>query len=227
MRQGFSQHSNYCVINVGLTQDGNKVNDNMYLEMLHENIERNVNKVTTNFVIFRNLDNYIVVVEGVVTVEVENLVKTLSEKRIADNVNIIIAVSSNKENLMALPQSFLMSEKVYRLCINCNKAMIFYDRLGIYKILLSVPDKKLMNDYEKNVIGALKEYDESNGSDYCEFIKIFIENNANIQQVAKNMYVHRNTIHYKINKIKEIAGLDLTSVNDLLKVRLCLLIEKL
>lgn len=227
MRQGFSQHSNYCVMNIGLIKDKEKISDSKSLESLRESIERNVNKITSNFVIFRYLDNYIVVTEGVVTSEVENFVTVMSEKHIADESNIYVAVSSNRGNLMSVPQNFELSEKVYKLCLNLNEPVLYYDKLGIYKILLSVPDKKLMKDYEKNVLGVLREYDESNGSDYCEFIKIFIENNANIQQVAKSMFVHRNTIHYKINRIKEATGLDLTQIDDLLKLKLCFLIDKI
>ena len=69
------------------------------------------------------------------------------------------------------------------------------------------------------------EYDESNNTDYLQFIKLFLENGANVQQLANSMFVHRNTIHYKMNKIKEIAGINLGNLDDLLKLKLSLYIK--
>jgi DNA-binding PucR family transcriptional regulator len=92
---------------------------------------------------------------------------------------------------------------------------------------LSVTDDKTMKDYVKSVVGSVLEYDEQNGSDYFEFIKMYLQNGASVQQAANHMYVHRNTIHYKIGKIKEIAGINLTDMEDLLKVAMCLKIMKM
>ena len=100
-----------------------------------------------------------------------------------------------------------------------------YDELETYKLLLLVSDKKEMKDYEQKYLGAVLEYDESNNTDYLQFIKLFLENGANVQQLANSMFVHRNTIHYKMNKIKEIAGINLGNLDDLLKLKLSLYIK--
>jgi DNA-binding PucR family transcriptional regulator len=84
-----------------------------------------------------------------------------------------------------------------------------------------------MENYVEEVLGTLIEYDEGNGTDFVDFMKICIENNGNIQQMANSMYVHRNTVHYKINKIREISGINLSESEDMMKVMICLLIMQL
>lgn len=54
---------------------------------------------------------------------------------------------------------------------------------------------------------------DSSGVDK-EFIKKFAENDLNVSKASKNMYVHRNTLNYKIEKLKEASGFDLKSFID-------------
>lgn len=49
---------------------------------------------------------------------------------------------------------------------------------------------------------------ESSGIDE-DFIKKFAENNLNVSQASKTMFIHRNTINYKLDKLKELSGFDL------------------
>ena len=161
------------------------------------------------------------------TKDIEQFVEQMQKKHMGDTAKLHIAVSSNKENLTALPKNFEMANRVYALGITLSKPVLYYDELETYKLLLLVSDKKEMKDYEKKYLGAVLEYDESNNTDYLQFIKLFLENGANVQQLANSMFVHRNTIHYKMNKIKEIAGINLGDLDDLLKLKLSLYIKNI
>ena len=226
-RNGFSQHLNYCIMDIGIVGGNETEISNKKLESLHEVIEREINKKTSNFVLFKNGHKYVSVIGGLRTPVVREIVEEIKDKYIGDRVTKNIIVSNNRENLAELGKNFAMAEKMYKLCLKLGQNVMFFDDLGFYKILLGVNDKKIMKDYEKSILGALIEYDESNGSDFLPFIKEFIANDCNVQQVANAMFVHRNTIHYKINKIKDISGLSLSNMNDLFKIKLCLMILNL
>lgn len=226
-RNGFSQHLNYCIMDIGLLSENETEISNKKLESLHEVIEREINKKTGNFVLFKNGHKYVSVIGGLRTSVIREIVEEIKDKYIGDGVTKYIVVSNNRENLSELRKNFMMAEKMYKLCLNLNEKVMFFDDLGFYKILLGVNDKKIMKDYEKGILGPIIEYDESNGSDFLQFIKEFIDNDCNVQQVANIMFVHRNTIHYKINKIKDISGLSLSNMNDLFKIKLCLMILNL
>ena len=55
--------------------------------------------------------------------------------------------------------------------------------------------------------------DRSSGIDYA-FIRGFAENNLNVSQASKAMFIHRNTMNYKLDKLKELSGFDLRSFLD-------------
>jgi len=220
-RNGFTQHLNYCVINIGIDDESSGGFDQNKKELLREIINREVNKITDKYVIFKNESNFVLITAGLKRALLQELIHNLSLRHIDGQSQLLISVSSNKENLMLLPKSFEISEKLFNLCKSLDKNIIYYDDMGIYKILLSVSEKSVMKDYEKQILGPIIEHE------FLEFVTIFIKNNGNIHNIARSMNVHRNTIHYKMNKVKEVAKLDLSDMEDLLKVKLCLLIRNI
>lgn len=221
-RNGFAQHLNYCVINFGLKGvDGDMVSEEQ-IEMLHEVIDRETGKMVSKYVVFKQEMRYVLIIAGVKTSTITKLIDEIKYKYRGKKIDIYISASSNKENLIDLPKNFKLSECVYRLSIRINQSPLIYDDLDTYKILFSITDKKSMKDFVKRILGPIIEFDEGNGSDYIGFLKEYIIYNGNIQQIANELYVHRNTIHYKVNKINEIANIDLSQFEDLLKVQICM-----
>lgn len=63
-------------------------------------------------------------------------------------------------------------------------------------------------------LARLIAHDEKNGSHYLETLQIFLKNNMNITHTVKELYIHRSTFLYRIDKIKEIMGTDLTDPQE-------------
>ena len=63
-------------------------------------------------------------------------------------------------------------------------------------------------------------------TDYLGTLRLYLENDSSIAEVARITYVHRNTVNYKIKKIKEILGCELTQ-KDKLELMLAFMAEKL
>ncbi|SOC43458.1 PucR family transcriptional regulator [Salinicoccus kekensis] len=97
----------------------------------------------------------------------------------------------------------------------CNFA-----RLDVERILFSenprFESEKLVKEYLQKII----EYDEKNNGEILSTLKIFINNNANYDATAKAMFVHKNTVRYRINKVKAMTTLDPDKMKDLLLLQL-------
>ena len=113
------------------------------------------------------------------------------------------------------------------MCTKQDADILYYDTLGIEKILLSVKDRKVLSDIEKNTLGRLIQYDKNNGTDLYDFLKIYIKNDGSIKKTADDLFVHRNTVNYKISKIESIINMDITNLDNLLLIKMVLEIEKL
>jgi carbohydrate diacid regulator len=57
-------------------------------------------------------------------------------------------------------------------------------------------------------------------------IQKFFENNLNVSETARQLYIHRNTLVYRLEKIKRLTGLELTSFDDAVIFKLAILVKK-
>lgn len=58
------------------------------------------------------------------------------------------------------------------------------------------------------IIGMLSEYDNINGTEYINTLQCYLDNQMNAIITAKELFIHRSTMNYRLNRIKELCGLD-------------------
>lgn len=64
------------------------------------------------------------------------------------------------------------------------------------------------------------EYDKTNGTDYFHTLKAYVEHNLDASKTSAALFVHYNTVKYKINRIRELFALDLFHSPSILQVLL-------
>ncbi|MDD6482756.1 MAG: PucR family transcriptional regulator ligand-binding domain-containing protein [Lachnospiraceae bacterium] len=99
-----------------------------------------------------------------------------------------------------------------------ESSLIFYSDMGIYKLLLGIEDKDIMVEYYNKTIRPLVEYDEKNDSDLAIVLRCYLNHNGSVKETADELFVHRNTINYKLNKASELLDMDLSSLNNRLQI---------
>lgn len=123
-------------------------------------------------------------------------------------------VSANLPDIYELSQAYLQAKQTVDLSerMGWKNVLIHYKELGAYQLLLSIVDKNAKRNYYNSVLGKLEQYDKDNKTNYLEFLCTFLDNNCSINATADKMFVHRNTIVYKINKIEELLDRDLSDM---------------
>lgn len=98
-----------------------------------------------------------------------------------------------------------------------------YANMGVTKLLLSIGDRDVLEDYIDHTVGPLIEYDRLNDSDYAEVLRRYLDHSGSVKDTAEDLFVHRNTVTYKLRRIGEILGEDLSDfhVRERLSVGLC------
>lgn len=133
---------------------------------------------------------------------------------------VCIGVGQNKSGLLSLNKSWEQALSALQINNVFNKNIIYYKEIGLYKILLSCKDTHVLHDLYNESLGKLVEYDLANKTDYVQTLKYYLDYDASVQTVANITFVHRNTINYKLKRIKEILQSPLTSVEDRLNLLL-------
>jgi purine catabolism regulator len=103
----------------------------------------------------------------------------------------------------------------------------YYDDLGFYRLLVSLRNRSEVARFFEETLGALVRYDREHEAELVRTLTVFFAENANASQAAKSLYVHRNTLSYRLQRIAEITGLDLDDPEARLALQVALAIHRL
>lgn len=92
--------------------------------------------------------------------------------------------------------------------------LCLYNRMGVYKLLLAVEDRDILEGYYRESVAPLVEYDRINQSDLLAVLRSYLAHSGSVKETAEELFVHRNTVNYKLNKIEELLHVDLSDFAD-------------
>ncbi|SNS98594.1 PucR C-terminal helix-turn-helix domain-containing protein [Anaerovirgula multivorans] len=97
---------------------------------------------------------------------------------------------------------------------NHKNEIIFYEEMGIFSLLGEVENLKVLKKIHKRMLIPLYEYDKINETHLVETLKRFLENSKNMHATAKQLFIHRNTLKYRLEKIEQLTGYALNNQED-------------
>ena len=103
-----------------------------------------------------------------------------------------------------------------------EKDTISYGNLGIGRLIYQLP-MSLCNMFIKEVFGD-KVPEVLEDEEAMSTINKFFENNLNISETARQLYVHRNTLVYRLERIERAIGLDIRSFDDAMTFRIAIMV---
>lgn len=104
---------------------------------------------------------------------------------------------------------------------------LFIGDLGVYQLILSLSDRDKLMDFCETTLGPLIEYDMHQHADLIKTLEAFFACHGNLSQTAEMLIVHRNTLLYRMNRINQIAQIDLNRPETRLALHLALTIRRL
>ena len=102
-----------------------------------------------------------------------------------------------------------------------------YDNMGLYRLLAELRGRDELERFYQETLGELLRYDEAHDTELVHTLEIFFAENTNASQASRALYVHRNTLNYRLQRIVDIAGLDLNDAEARLALQLALKIHRL
>ena len=105
---------------------------------------------------------------------------------------------------------------------NGHPVMATFRDLGSIQLLLALQDERGVELYCDSLLGPLVEHDATHGSALLESLRAYIEANGRWADAAAELDVHRHTLRYRMRKIAELTGRDLSDAGDRLELWLAL-----
>jgi hypothetical protein len=217
-RFGFRRDSSFCFVSITI-QSEQKYLENEHMEQVKQYVERIVRRSQRLFISFSYQTGLIVVYADELMETIHGFVEELLRLTQPDKKDFILhmGVSSVVQGFVNLDANFEKAVTANEMAKKRNLSVNYYDDLDVYKVLLSVKDKKILFEYYDEVLGKLEQYDRENETDLMGFLKVYLENDGKPQVVAEKQFVHRNTVNNQIKKIEKITGYNLLNLNE--KVR--------
>jgi purine catabolism regulator len=97
-----------------------------------------------------------------------------------------------------------------------------FEDLGTYRLLLSMADPGALRAFADSLLAPLDAYDREQGGELATSLRAFLEHNARWETAAAELYVHRHTLRYRMRKVEELTGRDLSSSFDRMEFWLAL-----
>ncbi|WP_080835296.1 PucR family transcriptional regulator [Cohnella massiliensis] len=110
--------------------------------------------------------------------------------------------------LEGIRQGYVEAVKAIRLGapVAQEKGVVHFDDLGVFRILSQFHDWNELEDIYKETIGKLVEYDFSNNSNLVQTLTEYFACNCSLNETAEKLYVHVNTMKYRLQKIEQLTG---------------------
>ena len=137
--------------------------------------------------------------------------------------NLICFSGLPVDTLMQVHESYEQAKKAAKFFEFLNgdltkRSVYKFSELAVYDMLLELAKKADIKTMISQGLLKIMEIDEKEGTEYIKTLKCFFENNQNVGATADSMFVHRNTINYRLNKIRSIIDEDFD--NPLMRLHL-------
>ena len=107
------------------------------------------------------------------------------------------------------------------------KDFFAYEELGIYKLLLEIDNNDILSKFHQQALGPLIAYDQATNQHYYDFLKQYFHENGKHSAVSESLFLHQNTVAYRLKRISEILDVDLKTFDGLIYIGIALAIEDL
>lgn len=184
---------------------------------------------TRDYVVSVGEQDVVLVKEVKPNIEVKDIEKIATN--IADTLStefyskVSIGISTAVENLKDLARAYKEAQIAIEVgkVFETEKNILSYDNLGIGRLIYQLPTtlcEMFISEVFKR--GTLESLDRET----LMTIQCFFENNLNVSETSRKLFVHRNTLVYRLEKIKKITGLDLREFEHAITFKVALMVKK-
>ena len=158
--------------------------------------------------------------------ELEKLASTMEDTLKNElRIKTVIGIGTIADHLRELADSYKEAQTAIEVgkVFDTEKSIMHYENLGIGRLIYQLPTTLceifLSEVFKKNSIDSLDQ-------ETLFTINKFFENNLNVSETSRKLFVHRNTLVYRLEKIKKLTGLDLRQFDHAIVFKVALMVRK-
>ena len=240
---GMKESDTYRVVDFHTIK--NNVQSKYTKEQLHEVgvIESELKHLLPDALIYRNMDQIVMIqqvdsdqTELEYQKEMEEIEEVIQQSILyrKKDTDFQIGIGKSVEGYQRLKESYHEASRaikyieiIRQVTGDKNKSVVHYSNLGFFQIFGEIDDVTELERYIPETLKKLYLYDDEHKGELITTLQMYLRNNQSIKKTAGAMFAHYRTISYRLEKIKQISGINFDNANEVLAVSNGLIIYKM
>ena len=153
---------------------------------------------------FRNASRQIIIVDNMVTDKLAAFAKELADY-IREKEGVELNIGIDGENNADMHDAYVQAHRAWNVAASEHEQIICYENMSLELLISNVP-VEIKLEYLKKIFKG--EYGDDIG-DVIALLKAYYDAQGSIQKAADALYIHKNTLQYRISRLKDTTGLDI------------------
>ncbi len=225
----------YNLMKQGYTEEGYKAFvvcagvqvDEDTLEHIRIKIKYTMKKHIKRISVFELNGNIVIICHGVDENIAQKLIDGYLELcNLNKDYKLSMGESCIKNGFENISEAYQEAKTALKVAQIKNRRHFYWEDVGIYGLLLAQNREIVLQDYYHKYLEPLVDYDAMKGTDYTKILQLYLENQSSVNEVSNLTYIHRNTVNYRLSRIKEILNIEMDE-EDKMNLRIAFLIRDL
>ena len=185
--------------------------------------------LTHNGHFFYYASYFVVIMNAIGEKESEEILESFADRirvKMPDR-KVYIGVSDQVKDIVNLHLAYKRARAAVEMAVKRGRGLQYFDRMGMYRMLYLIEDRELLRDLSDKPLAPLIEYDKEHDGEYVATLESYLQCGGSIKAMSEELYIHRNTILYRMANIKKLLGCSLESPEDKLFYAIACMIRKM
>lgn len=191
-------------------------------------ISRVIKNYTSDFIIGNKVDKIVLLWPALNSDDVLSKIKKIAseaQQQVKKRLKMIVVevgIGDLASGAEEIPRSYkeALDALSYGGMINSESSVVAFSELGVFRILCKFAERNSMEEFIPKPLLKILKYDKENEADLLKTLEVFLKCNGNASKAAKELFIHYKTILYRLERIKEVAQLDLEDSENRLELEM-------
>ena len=185
--------------------------------------------LTHNGHFFYYASYFVVVMNAIGKEESEEILEAFADRirvKMTDR-KVYIGVSDQVKDIENLHLAYKRARAAVEMAVKREMDLQYFDRMGMYRMLYLIEDRSLLRELSDKPLAPLIEYDREHDGEYVATLESYLRCGGSIKAMSEELYIHRNTILYRMANIKKLLGCSLESPEEKMFYAVACMIRKM
>lgn len=145
---------------------------------------------------------------------------------LSEHLNVTIGISNTFNDLLDFNVCFLQAQKALRYAVQNQKPVCHYLSISFDDLVNTIRDTVPLWNFCHPGVLRLRLHDQNTGGDLAETLKVYLSCNKSLSKASESLFVHKNTIHYRLKKAQALVAYNRDDGSEELFVLMSLLLTE-